>query len=114
MSLFFGNKYFSDIAEYFHCFSKTFDYQFVDFIRMRSIVCFTVFCFFTNKASIERYSLNWLLGLGVGVLSAGLLYWKKYHTPVMQGSFERNKPMLKRYRNYALWAFIGANIGNVF
>lgn len=32
----------------------------------------------------------------------------------MQGRFERDKPMLKKYRNYALWAFIGANIGNVF
>ena len=111
---FLGINIFQTLQSIFIAFQKTFDYQFVDFIRMRSIVCFTVFCFFTNKASIERYSLNWLLGLGVGVLSAGLLYWKKYHTPVMQGSFERNKPMLKRYRNYALWAFIGANIGNVF
>ncbi|MDO4764323.1 MAG: hypothetical protein Q4A00_08095 [Flavobacteriaceae bacterium] len=32
----------------------------------------------------------------------------------MQGSFERDKPMLKQYRNYALWAFLGANIGNLF
>lgn len=111
---FLGINIFQTLQSIFIAFQKTFDYQFVDFIRMRSIVCFTVFCFFTNKASIERYSLNWLLGLGVGVLSAGLLYWKKYHTPVMQGSFERNKPMLKRYRNYALWAFIGTNIGNVF
>ncbi len=111
---FLGINIFQTLQSIFIAFQKTFDYQFVDFIRMRSIVWFTVFCFFTNKASIERYSLNWLLGLGVGVLSAGLLYWKKYRTPIMQGSFERNKPMLKRYRNYALWAFIGANIGNVF
>ncbi len=32
----------------------------------------------------------------------------------MQGQFERDKPMLKQYATYALWAFIGANIGNVF
>lgn len=45
---------------------------------------------------------------------AGLLYRKKYRSSLMQGSFEWNKPILKEYRNYALWAFIGANVGNVF
>ena len=50
----------------------------------------------------------------MGILIAGLLYREKYRSPLMQGSFEWNKPILKEYRNYALRAFIGANIGNVF
>lgn len=32
----------------------------------------------------------------------------------MQGDFQRHKPMLKEYSNYALWAFIGVNVANLF
>lgn len=32
----------------------------------------------------------------------------------MQGQFEWDQPMLKEYRNYALWAFIGVNVNNIF
>lgn len=32
----------------------------------------------------------------------------------MQGVFEWDKAMLKEYRKYALWAFLGANMGNIF
>lgn len=111
---FLGINLFQTLQSIFVAFQKTFDYQFVEFIKIWATVWFTFFCFFTNRGSIEWYSLNWLLGLGVGILIAGLLYRKKYRSPLMQGSFEWNKPILKEYRNYALWAFIGANVGNVF
>ena len=32
----------------------------------------------------------------------------------MQGKFEWDKPMLKEYGMYALWAFIGVNVANLF
>lgn len=111
---FLGINLFQTLQSIFIAFQKTFDYQFVEFVKIWATVWFTFFCFLTDRGSIEWYSLNWLLGLGIGILLAGLLYWKKYRAPLMQGSFERDKPMLKQYRNYALWAFLGANIGNVF
>ena len=111
---FLGINIFQTLQSIFIAFQKTFDYQFVDFIRMRSIVWFTVFCFFTQRGTIERYSLNWIFGLTIGIIIAGFLYLKKYRSSLMQGTFERNEPMLKKYRNYALWAFLGANIGNIF
>ncbi len=111
---FLGVNLFQTLQSVFIAFQKTFDYQFVEFVKIWATVWFTVFCFFTGKQSIEWYSLNWILGLGVGILVAGLLYWRKYHRSLMQGQFEREKPMLKEYAIYALWAFIGANVGNVF
>lgn len=111
---FLGINLFQTLQSIFIAFQKTFDYQFVEFVKIWATVWFTFFCFFTEKGTIEWYSLNWLLGLGVGILIAGLLYRKKYRSSLMQGSFEWNKPILKEYRNYALWAFIGANVGNVF
>lgn len=58
--------------------------------------------------------MGWLIGLGMGLIVAFILYRRKYHQALMQGKFERDKAMLKKYRNYALWAFIGINVGTLF
>ena len=105
---------FQTFQSIFIAFQKTFDYQLVEFIRMRSVVWFSFFCFLTNRGTIERYSLNRLLWLGVWILIAGFIYYKNYHHSLMQGKFEWNKPMLKEYRKYALWSFIWLNISSVF
>ena len=81
---------------------------------MRSIVWFTAFCFFSGRQSIERYSLNWLIGLWIWLVLGSVIYFRKYRAPLMQGKFERDKPMLRDYSRYALWAFIWANVGNLF
>ena len=81
---------------------------------MRSVVWFSFFCFLTNRGTIEWYSLNRLLWLGVWILIAGFIYYRNYHHSLMQGKFEWNKPMLKEYRKYALWSFIWLNISSVF
>lgn len=111
---FLGINLFQTLQSIFIAFQKTFDYQFVEFIKIWVTVWFTFFCFFTQRGRIEWYSLNWLWGLWIGIVIAGVLYLKKYRSSLMQGKFERNKPMLKTYRNYALWAFVGTNISNVF
>ena len=105
---------FQTFQSIFIAFQKTFDYQLVEFIRMRSVVCFSFFCFLTNRGTIEWYSLNRLLWLGVWILIAGFIYYRNYHHSLMQGKFEWNKPMLKEYRKYALWSFIWLNISSVF
>lgn len=111
---FLGINLFQTLQNIFIAFQKTFDYQFVEFIKIWATVWFTLLFFFTRHWTIERYSLNWVLGLGIGIIVAGLLYTKKYRSSLMQWRFERDKPMLTKYRNYALWAFVGANIGNLF
>ena len=105
---------FQTFQSIFIAFQKTFDYQLVEFIRMRSVVWFSFFCFLTNRGTIEWYSLNRLLWLGVWILIAGFIYYRNYHYSLMQGKFEWNKPMLKEYRKYALWSFIWLNISSVF
>ena len=111
---FLGINLFQTLQSIFIAFQKTFDYQVIDFVRMRSIVWFTAFCFFSGRQSIERYSLNWLIGLWIWLVLGSVIYFRKYRTPLMQGKFERDKPMLRDYSHYALWAFIWANVGNLF
>ena len=111
---FLGINLFQTLQSIFIAFQKTFDHQIIDLIKMRSIVCFTAFCFFSGRQSIERYSLNWLIGLGIWLTLGSIIYFRKYRTPLMQGKFEWDKPMLRDYSRYALWAFIWANVGNLF
>lgn len=111
---FLGINLFQTLQSIFIAFQRTFDYQFVEFVRMWATVWFTFFCFLTDRGSIEWYSLNWLLGLGIGILIAGFIYYKNYHRSLMQGRFERDQPTLKKYRKYALRSFIWLNISSIF
>lgn len=111
---FLGINLFQSMQNIFVAFQNTFDYQFVDFVKIRSIVGFTVFFFFTGKQSIERYSLNWILWLGVGIIVASSIFYKGYRKHLLQGKIVWEKPMLKEYLKYALRCFIGLNIGTLF
>lgn len=105
---------FQTIQTIFNAFQKTFDYQFVEFVRLYTVVIFTAVFFFGWMQSIYWYAIAWLLGLAWGIIVAVLLYAKKYRKSLMQGKFERNKPILKEYKNYALWAFLGVSVWTVF
>ena len=111
---FVGINLFQTLQTIFMAFQKTFDYQIVDFIRTWIIVWFTLFCFFNKHATIKRYSLGWILGVTIWIIIAIVIYYRNYQKSLMQGKFEWDKPMLKEYGLYALWAFIGVNVANLF
>lgn len=111
---FLGINLFQSLQTIFMAFQKTFDYQFVDFVRTRGIVWFSFFCFLSGNSNIEQYSLNWIFWLNLGIICALIIYYKNFHKHLMQGNFKRHKPMLKEYSSYALWAFIGVNVANLF
>jgi len=110
---FIGNNILQVLQTTFNAFQKTFEYQFVEFTRCSFIFLFTIFCFFTNRGTIERYSLNRVLGIGIGIIVALILY-KRYRKELMQWKFSRDTTMLKNYTKYALWAFIWSWIGSLF
>ncbi len=58
---FLGINLFQVLQSIFYSFQNTFAYQFVDFVRMWSILGFTVLFWLGNKVSIQRYSLSWIL-----------------------------------------------------
>ena len=110
---FIGNNIFQVLQTTFNAFQKTFEYEFVDFIRWWAIFFFTVFCFFTGRGTIEWYSLNWVIWIAAGIIVALILY-KKYRKELMKWNFTRDTPMLKTYTKYALWAFIWTSISTLF
>lgn len=105
---------FQTIQTIFNAFQKTFDYQFVEFVRLYTILIFTAIFFFSWMQSIQWYAIAWILGLVAWIIVAILLYTKKYRKSLMQGEFKIDKPMLKGYKNYALWAFLGVGVWTIF
>ncbi len=110
---FFLNNIFQVLQTIFYSFQRTFETQFIYFIQWASILLFTIFCFFSGRWNIERYSLNWILWIWVWIIVALILY-KKYRGNIMQWKFEINKSVLNKYVKYALWAFIWSSIGTLF
>lgn len=105
---------FQTLQSIFIAIQDTFSNQLIDFVRQWSIVWFTMLFFFTWKASVEWYSLNWILWLWIWIIVALILFRKKYGKELLQGRFEYDKSVAKEYVKYALWCFIWLEISVVF
>lgn len=105
---------FQTLQSIFIAIQDTFSQQFVEFVRQRSIFWFTILFFFTWKASIQNYSLNWVLWLWIGVIIALLLFRKRYAKELLQWKFEYDKKIAKEYIKYALRCFFGLEVWVVF
>lgn len=110
---FFLNNIFQVLQTIFYSFQRTFETQIITFIQWTSILLFTIFCFFSWRWNIERYSLNWILWIWIWIIFALMLY-RKYHSDIMQWKFEIKKTVLNKYVKYALWAFVGSSIWTLF
>ena len=97
----------------FISFQKTFESQFTSFIQITTTFAFALFCFFSWRWNIERYSAGWVLGFVAWIIAAYLLY-RKYRKTLMQWAFRIDKEVLNKYVKYALWAFIWSSIGTLF
>jgi len=104
---------FQVLQSIFISFQKTFEQQLTSFIQSATTLIFIVFCFFSWRWNIERYSISWILWLFIWIVAASFLY-KKYRWKIMQWKFKWDKEVLSKYVKYALWAFIWSSIGTVF
>lgn len=111
---FLGINLFQVLQNIFIAFQDTLSSQLMDFIRMRSVVGFTILFFFTGKQSIERYSINRILWLFAWIIIASIIFYKKYRKNLLQWKMVFEKPMLKEYIKYALWCFLSLNVLTLF
>ncbi len=111
---FLGINLFQVLQSIFFAFQNTLAQQFVEFIRMRSIVWFTLFFFLTGRADIEWYSLNWILGLAVGIAIWLIVFFSRYKNSLLQWKLVLEKSMIKEYLKYAFWCFLGLNAIHIF
>ncbi len=111
---FLGINLFQVLQNIFIAFQDTLSSQLMDFIRMRSVVGFTILFFFTGKQSIERYSINRILWLFAWIIIASIIFYKKYRKQLFQWKIVFEKPMIKEYIKYALWCFLSLNVASLF
>lgn len=105
---------FQTLQNIFIAVQDTFSQQIVDFVRQWCIVWFTIMVFLTWRASIEWYSLNWLVWLLIWIIVALILFKKKYSNELLQWKIEFEKWLVKEYVKYALWCFIWLEVGVIF
>ena len=105
---------FQTLQSIFISIQDTFSNQFTEFVKQWSIVWFTILFFFTWKANIQRYSLNWIIWLIIWIFVALILFRKKYAKELLKWKFEYDKNVAKEYVKYALWCFIWLEISVVF
>jgi len=110
---FIGTNILQVIQTIFSAFQKTFEYQFIEFIKVLSVTIFTIFFFFIDKWNIEFYSLSRLLWIIIAIIIAVLLY-KRYRNSIIKWKFNRNKSVFNKYIKYTLWALIWNSIRNLF
>ncbi len=101
------------IQSIFISFQKTFENQLTSFVQLATTFVFIVFCFFSWRWNIERYSISRILWLVIWIIAAYILY-RKYSKTLMQWIFKIEKKVLSKYVKYALWAFIWSGIGTLF
>ncbi|HPC34825.1 MAG TPA: oligosaccharide flippase family protein, partial [Candidatus Absconditabacterales bacterium] len=111
---FLGINVFDILVSIFYAFQNTLAQKSIEFIRMISVVGFTLFFFFSGRTSIERYSLNWILGLAIGIIAGLIIFFVKYKKSLFQGKVVFEKNMLKEYIKYAFWCFLGLNALHLF
>lgn len=111
---FLGINLFQVLQSIFYAFQNTLAQQFVEFVRMRSVVWFTLFFFLTGRADIERYSLNWILGLAVWITVWLIVFFSRYKSSLLQWKLVLEKSMIKEYVKYAFWCFLGLNAIHIF
>ena len=99
------------IQSIFKAFQKTFEFQFLEFMKAFSILLLTSFFFFYD-GNIETYSISRIIGLWIAIITALLLY-KKYRKTLMKGEFSLINFNTKEYIKYASWAFIGFWLGKL-
>lgn len=105
---------FQTLQSIFIAIQDTFSNQLIEFVRIWSILWFTMLFFFTWKASVGWYSLNWVLWLWIWIFIALILFRKKYSKELLQWKFEYDKAVAKDYIKYAMWCFIWLEIWVVF
>ncbi len=105
---------FQTLQSIFIAIQDTFSNQFIEFVRQWSIVWFTMLFFFTGKASVQWYSLNWVLWLIIWIIVALILFRKKHAKELLQWKFEYDKKVAKEYVKYALWCFVWLEVSVIF
>lgn len=105
---------FQTFQSIFIAIQDTFSCKIIEFIKQWCIVWFTILFFTIWNANIQSYSLVMILWLIIGIITASIIFRKKYSKDLLQWKFEYDKPIVKEYIKYALRCFIWLEVSSIF
>lgn len=98
------------LTSIFIAFQDTFYQKFIEFIKMWTIVLFTIFFFSTDNGSLINYTYAWLLWLLVSVSFWILIFFTKYKFVLEKWKLVYDRLVFKNFVKYSLLIFIWSNI----
>ena len=109
---------FSTLENIFFVFQDVFWQKFFEFVRMWSIVIFSLIIFVKWWWSVFSYSLAWFLGMIVSLLIAIIVFFKKYRKIFSKWYLDvKNFNLLKKLFYYSIWVVLAIQwwilLGNI-
>lgn len=83
-------------------------------VRMWSIVSFILIMARVDVVDVTAASYAWIVGAGVGMLISLFITIRKYKHILVWQSLVVKSDDVKVWLRYAVWVFIGANVGTLF
>jgi len=107
---FLGVNLFQVIIWVFNAFQDTFNAKLLDFVKIFSVLVFTVLFFVFGIGNLMQYTIAWIGGMFVGLAIWILIFTKKYRKILLKWDIIRETKFLKKYWKYSLWTFVSLNV----
>jgi stage V sporulation protein B len=104
---FIGINLFQIISTFFMSVQNTLYSKIGDFMRMSTVLLFTLWVFFLDYSSLTNYAYWWIVGLYIGVVISMSIFIKKYYIPYLRKSnIIWDMSLLREVLWYAFYVFL--------
>ena len=110
---FVGVNFLQVFSIVFVSFQDTISGNFVETLRMYAVLIFTFIFWITHSLTLDTFAYSWIIWLFLALITSTLFFVIKYGHTLKKWTLHFNKSVLTKQIKYALWVFLGANIGSL-
>ena len=110
---FLGFNFIQVASSVYGAFQDTLASSLVEFVRLYTVLWFTLFFWITHTLTLSNYSLSWIVGVFISMIFSLLRFKKKYWYTLKLWTFAPTLPLITKQLKYASWIFLGANVGTL-
>ena len=109
-----GINFIQVAASVYTAFQDTLASSLVDFVKLYTILGFTLVFWFTHTLTLNNYSLSWIIGVFISMIFSLIWFKSKYGYTLKKWFFAPTKSLILKQIKYASWIFLGANVATLF
>ncbi len=110
---FIGINFVNMFWSIFYAFQDVKRYWWMEFIRMYSILWFTLFFRLSHILTIDNFSIAWICGLWGSLIIAAIMFLSKYWSTLTKWKVIFDRQLIKKQLSYAFRVFLSANVATV-